>query len=95
MFTIKWGKITTNYNNFKGKENAEWEKDVLWYIWLVCNFLQESPRKKKRKKSGQNPSNEENDFVAIGTSAGNILLYNVNKGDLQSQLVCENELLNF
>lgn len=54
-------------------------------------FLQESPRKKKRKKSGQNPSNEENDFVAIGTSAGNILLYNVNKGDLQSQLVCENE----
>ncbi|KAJ8308007.1 hypothetical protein KUTeg_012881 [Tegillarca granosa] len=36
----------------------------------------ESPRKKKRKKSGQNPSNEENDFVAIGTTAGNILLYN-------------------
>lgn len=58
--------------------------------YLHTFVLQESPKRKRRKSGRGNVTEaiEELGLVAIGTVSGSILLYNVKKGDLHSELVC-------
>ncbi|XP_060063671.1 WD repeat-containing protein 43-like [Ylistrum balloti] len=58
--------------------------------WCPTGNRSEKPRKKKKRKSKGDteeiPGENSENTVAIGTTAGNVLLYNTRLGDLQTQL---------
>ncbi|XP_069117175.1 WD repeat-containing protein 43-like [Argopecten irradians] len=58
--------------------------------WCPTGCRSEKPRKKKKRKSKgevvDTSEEQSEDTVAIGTTAGNILLYNTRLGDIQTQL---------
>ncbi|XP_064622092.1 WD repeat-containing protein 43-like [Lineus longissimus] len=51
--------------------------------WGPWRDAKNTPKKKKRRKSGAGESLQ---LVALGTQSGDVLLYSVAKGDLQSQM---------
>ncbi|XP_019625691.1 PREDICTED: WD repeat-containing protein 43-like isoform X2 [Branchiostoma belcheri] len=53
---------------------------------LAWGPLRENEHKKRKRKSDQMSALSSLDIIAMGTTAGTILLYSVVKGDLQSQL---------
>lgn len=59
--------------------------------------MQDTPKRKKRKKAGDDcPSAaEDSGLVALGTTAGSVLLYSVVKGELHSRLVSWKSLISF
>lgn len=56
--------------------------------WCPANRFSDTPKRKKRKKAGDDcPSAaEDSGLVALGTTAGSVLLYSVVKGELHSRL---------
>jgi hypothetical protein len=50
--------------------------------------FKDTPGRKKRRKSGGSSSTEQYDLIAVGTTAGSILIYSIVKGDVKTIMVC-------
>lgn len=56
---------------------------------LYISSIQETPGRKKRRKSGGAAVTEQYDLIAVGTTAGSILIYSIVKGDVKTIMVHE------
>ena len=56
---------------------------------LYVSSIQETPGRKKRRKYGGAAVTEQYDLIAVGTTAGSILIYSIVKGDVKTIMVHE------
>ena len=51
------------------------------------DFVSQIIKKRKKLKSAQHPSNTYSDSIALGTSSGDVLVYDVAAGEVNQRLV--------